>query len=682
MILGIFYLLIAWLLGIYFGRYFFYSSFFSREKKNLFFVIIGFLLIGIILLTWLSYLFSYFFRFTVKPLFYGNLFSIFAALLLVFLREIFSKNKRSGEIFKILKGKNWTFSQNFSSWLPEVCIFLFILLFAISLSFFSFYFKDNKLHIGISVFSDFGPHLAVIRSFSFGKNFPTEYPHFPNGQMRYHFLFYFLVGNLEFLGLRIDWALNLISVLALVSFLILLYQFATLLSGKKIVGFFTILLLCFRSSFAFFTFLEKIRPKSLKELWLKILENTILIGETPHEEWGLWTQKVFANQRHLPLGLAILIFLLMVFFPLFQEMFQKIKEEKNFKRKIFELFNKSSWLIEDWKRAIGSGIILGLLAYWNGTVVISALFILFFLALFSKHRSEFLICALITIFLAFLQSVFFIGFGEKVITPEIYLGFLAREYGTFSLKSWVLYYLELLGVFPILILISLFFLSIDLKILSLAFFAPFIFANTIKLTPDINVNHKLILISVYFLNILVATLLAKFFESPRGVNFCAKLLSWSFGLLLIFLLTITGFVDLITFYNLNKSPHQIIMDTKDPLLIWAKENTSPNDIFLTDIHSLHPILLAGRKIFYGWPYYAWSAGYDTQKHELIMKEIYGGRDIEKIKKLLKENQIKYVVIEESNRYSSYYFLNEEMFSKNFELVYFSEIPEIKIYKVN
>jgi len=42
----------------------------------------------------------------------------------------------------------------------------------------------------LSVFSDFAPHLAVIRSFSFGSNFPTEYPHFADGTIRYHFLFF------------------------------------------------------------------------------------------------------------------------------------------------------------------------------------------------------------------------------------------------------------------------------------------------------------------------------------------------------------------------------------------------------------------------------------------------------------------------------------------------------------
>jgi len=69
------------------------------------------------------------------------------------------------------------------------------------------------MRIGWSVSSDFSTHLAVIRSFSYGSNFPSGYPHFADGNMRYHFMFMFLAGNLEFLGLRLDWAFNLPSIL-------------------------------------------------------------------------------------------------------------------------------------------------------------------------------------------------------------------------------------------------------------------------------------------------------------------------------------------------------------------------------------------------------------------------------------------------------------------------------------
>ena len=54
-----------------------------------------------------------------------------------------------------------------------------------------------------------------MRSFSMGNNFPTEYPHFGGQDVKFHFMFQFFVGNLEFLGLRLDFAYNVVSVLAL-----------------------------------------------------------------------------------------------------------------------------------------------------------------------------------------------------------------------------------------------------------------------------------------------------------------------------------------------------------------------------------------------------------------------------------------------------------------------------------
>ena len=79
---------------------------------------------------------------------------------------------------------------------------------------------------GYSNFSDLGAHLPVIRSFSYGNNFPTEYPHFAQAGMRYHFMFYFLAGNLEYLGLNLASALNLPSIFSITAMCMLLYSLA------------------------------------------------------------------------------------------------------------------------------------------------------------------------------------------------------------------------------------------------------------------------------------------------------------------------------------------------------------------------------------------------------------------------------------------------------------------------
>ena len=86
---------------------------------------------------------------------------------------------------------------------------------------FATFYRDGSIYrAGYTVFSDFAPHTALVSSFSEGRNWPTEYPHFANDGISYHFMFFFLCGNLNYLGLPLDWAINLPSILGLMTFCI------------------------------------------------------------------------------------------------------------------------------------------------------------------------------------------------------------------------------------------------------------------------------------------------------------------------------------------------------------------------------------------------------------------------------------------------------------------------------
>src|SRR5262245_24929104 len=94
----------------------------------------------------------------------------------------------------------------------------------------------GNLQIAHNQFSDFGPNTAIMHSFAVGHNFPTQYPHFPGDLIRYHFLYYFASGNLEFLGLDPSWSLNLLSILSLVSLLILVMVLGEVLFDSRPIG--------------------------------------------------------------------------------------------------------------------------------------------------------------------------------------------------------------------------------------------------------------------------------------------------------------------------------------------------------------------------------------------------------------------------------------------------------------
>ena len=124
-------------------------------------------------------------------------------------------------------------------------------------------------------------------------------------------MFQFLTGNLEYLGMRMDFAYNIVSTLSLVGFLMLLYQLALRITGKMCCGVLALFLFFFRSGMAFFRFVwEHIQAGNLVET---LEENTSFIGYTVNENWGLWNFNVYLNQRHLAFGLLMVTLALYLF---------------------------------------------------------------------------------------------------------------------------------------------------------------------------------------------------------------------------------------------------------------------------------------------------------------------------------------------------------------------------------
>jgi hypothetical protein len=203
-------------------------------------------LVGTLIMTWATYLLSFLFRFTSRPMLYGNIvsltaFSAASAVLLGVKREklkaaiIYIRRSLSQiHVHRIKLPDTWNIPELQKRNSPEYLFVLVVFIVSSFLMFYTFSISKNRMFIGLSVWGDFGPHLAVIRSFSWGANFPATYPHFAGGGIRYHFLFQFLAANLEFLGLRIDWAFNIPSILSMVSFLTLLYSFSVVLTGWNI----------------------------------------------------------------------------------------------------------------------------------------------------------------------------------------------------------------------------------------------------------------------------------------------------------------------------------------------------------------------------------------------------------------------------------------------------------------
>ena len=595
----------------------------------------------------------------VHPLIYANAVVMPVAVLIVVI--LYWKRYHKAGTFKgILETGLITDRRLFRK---EAVFFGALLVFLIWIMFYVFFIKDGVLYSGYTVYGDYAPHTAMMRSFSMGNNFPTEYPHFGGQDVKYHFMFQFFVGNLEFLGLRLDFAYNVVSVLVLLGFLIFLYHMAKRLTGSFAAGVLTVFFFFFRSSLRFFHFVTE--HLQAKDLWATLRDNTTFIGYTTNENWGLWNFNVYLNQRHLAFGLLIVAIVLWVFMDWLEAGCSAPERGVHWiKRRIF---TKKAWLCVHSETALLAGMLLGLTSFWNGAAVIGGLLILMGFAVFSDGKLDYLILAVTSVIFSVLQTKIFIW--GNAVSPSFYWGFLSENK---SITGVLWYLIQMSGVFFVgAVLIALFLRERRQRAALVSFFFPLIFAFCMSLTPDIAVNHKYIMIAYAFLAIFWSLAVLKLFQRKIGGKIVAVLLTIA--------LSITGIYDFVVILKDNDSGHRVTVNMRSEVTEWLAEHLDHNDLILTPEYSINEVTMSGVMMYMGWPYYAWSAGYDTYDRAAKAKEIYSSTDAEAIKKLVKQEKITYVLYEEGMQYEQEA-CREDTIASAFTLVYESEDGRIRIYE--
>lgn len=591
-----------------------------------------------------------------NPLFYGNLVAMAGAgAVLVFRYVCRSKKKAVLPAFTA----------------QEAVFFLFLLAFLTWIMFYVFYIKDGILYSGFTVYGDYAPHTAMMRSFSLGDNFPTQYPHFGGEDVKYHFMFQFLVGNLEYLGIRIDIAYNMLSVFALLGFLMMLYSIARRIIGSGAAGVVTVALFFFRSSFTFFRYLwEHLRSGDL----LKTLaENTSFIGYTPNEDWGLWNFNVYLNQRHLAFGLLIAALVLWYYLDLVEAGCSH--SEKGLAWMKNRLFSAEAWKIRNPEGALAAGLALGLTAFWNGAAVIGGLLILLGFAVFSDGKLDYLVTAVTAVLFSVLQSKVFIR--GSAVEADFYWGFISEDK---SLAGVLWFLIQMSGIFFAGAVLLLPLLKKRLhRVLTVSCLFPVVFAFCFSLTPDITVNHKYIMISYAFLAVLWAGLLAGLWEGKDGSRRFAAVIRRAAAVLLAVCLTATGIYDFVVILRNNGPGHRVTVNMESTLTDWLAEHLDSEDLLLTPEYSMSETTMSGVMMYLGWPYYAWSAGYDTYGRAQKAVEIYTSEDPAAVDKLVKEEKITYILFEEGMEFEGAV-CREDTIRELYTMVYQSDDGRIRIYE--
>ena len=627
--------------------------------------------IGTLLLTWAVYVISWFFSVVGKsqnPLLYGNTISMVgAALIFIFVAVLrYKKNavRTDGGQKNIRTGLAEKLISNKKGFKREVLLFGLLAVFITYMMFYVFYIRDGVLYSGLTVYGDYAPHTAMMRSFSLGNNFPTQYPHYGGADVKYHFMFQFLTGNLEYLGLRMDFAYNIVSSASLVGFLMLLYQLALRITGKISCGAATIFLFFFRSGMAFFRFVwEHIQTGDLLET---LSENVSFIGYTTNENWGLWNFNVYLNQRHLAFGLLMVTLALYLFMDWLEA--GTSHEEKGILWMKGRFFSKEGWKSRNPEQALLMGMFLGLCAFWNGAAVIGGLLILCGFAIFSDGKIDYAITAAVTIFFSYLQTKIFIS--GSAMSPQIYLGFLAEDKTVWGVVKYLFW---MSGIFFLGLAVLVWFMRRRERMILLGFLFPTIFAFVLLMTPDINVNHKYIMISYAFLAIFWAWAICSLWNR--------KLYGKILAAVLAICLSATGIYDFAVIVRGNGPGRRVAVNMDSDLTKWLADNLDKDDLLLTPEYSMNEVTMSGVMLYCGWPYYAWSAGYDTNYRAAQAVTIYTTMDSEELKKVVKQERITYILFEEGSEFEQQQCV-EDTIAATYEKVYETEDGRIRIYKTS
>lgn len=662
---GIIYLILSMLTGMEMAGCLFPRK--TTEKGNRVWVVLPAAFgTGILMLTWAVYILSWMFSVcagTEHPLFYGNLIVLLLDALL--LSGIFLRKKKKQEKLFSVSGQMIT-----RKWIlkKEILFFVLLTFFVTWMMFYVFHIKDGLLYSGFSVYGDYAPHTAMMRSFSRGNNFPTQYPHYGGQDVKYHFMFQFLVGNLEYLGIRLDIAYNLVSIMSLAGFLMVLYGISYRMFKSFWAGVMAVVFFFFRSGTAFWQYLwEHFQAGDLVQT---LEENTAFIGYTTNENWGLWNFNVYLNQRHLAFGLLIAAVAVWIFMDWLEAGCGHKEHGVLWLRGRF--FTKEAWACKNVDIAVLLGLFLGLTAFWNGAALIGGLLILAGMAVFSDGKLDYAICAALAVLFSELQSKIFVS--GSIMSPAFYWGFLADNK---SISGVLGYLVEISGFVFVGLIVAVVFLKRSQRAVLGGCLLPMIFAFLVSLTPDINVNHKYVMISYAFVTVFWGWIVRCIFLA--GKNNWKKWAGRVAAAVLCVCLSATGIYDYVIILRDNDSAHRMTVNMESSLTDWLCANLKKNDLLLTPEYTMNEVTMSGAMLYCGWPYYAWSAGYDTYYRAGQAVLMYTTDDPEVLKATVKKEKITYILFEEDMEFEQQE-CREDIIRETYPLVYTSEDGRIRIYE--
>lgn len=423
-----------------------------------------------------------------------------------------------------------------------------------------------------------------------GHNIPPEYPFFVGQPIRYHYLFYAVVGGLEALGVRIDLALNVLSAAGMTLLLYMIFLVTKLFFGKARVGVLAVVLVLFNGSLAFVEYFTQ-----HGWLWQSVLA---LPQQTAFASFGPWSGRlvsafwnwnIYTNQRHLAWGYGLV---LLLWYPL---LLLSTKHTK-----------KIDWQRRGWPQVAKVAIMLAFLLLpllHQASFLLLAASVTAWLLLYPKVTRPLRLTYVTALILS--AGVFLAFTVGSTQQWQVLLGYLAPDKSPLGLLEYWGYNL---GLYLLLIPAALWW-SVKRKNAFLPIlFVFFIIANVLRLSTDMINNHKFINFFVIGLSITVAGMLAQLAERWRAL--------WPVLIITVGMLTFSGFID--TFPIINDKKGLVPDYGSSEIIRYLMQNTPSRSQFVTNTYLYNPASLAGRMLYLDYGYHAWSMGYvDAPKRSLL-----------------------------------------------------------------
>ena len=401
------------------------------------------------------------------------------------------------------------------------------------LMFYTYRINGTTLQSGYSTFSDLSPHTAMVSSFGKGFNFPTQYMHFSGDGIKYHFFFYFFAGMLEYLGLPIDYAINLPSIIAMVCALVLLGLLAVLISSRRIAFAIAPVLVFFRSSLNAFVHLKELMAQgnTLQQAVKAVLAYDQWYKVTDYDDWGIWAINVYPNQRHLMLGVAVIVIMVIIFLPFVRRLGISLSRSEDFGDGVKTFaFSKNAWLTrtEDPLYPVSIAflacVLVSIMPYFHGSCLIALLLILFGMAIFSESRLLYLAVAVFAVGSSYAQTLAFSGGYSNVVSFKFDPGFILSNPSFADLVRYLYIVTGLTIILAIVFAVTVLIVDIVRKkpiyrfLMFLCALNPMIFAFLFQVTLEKLANHKFIQVSLILLDVFVAALIANLFFIPLKIR--------------------------------------------------------------------------------------------------------------------------------------------------------------------